>query len=221
MTQHPAGATTSSYNHPAPPPFEIATRPRPPGIRNTSARATWTRRQHDFGYIVDASVVSRTWPYRRDPSVCSWLATAPRGSLYVPAAAMEVIQRGIELERETEPEHARELEEWRDSLRSLGFILVPPLEYIERNAQTLGCISKLKNLWEKPPRHEIYVVATSIAFRMKIATLSTRRYRAFADAGITLPGFVTLGCRETRQGVPGRLALITTAKPRHGRNWLL
>jgi len=210
MYRHIAGAHSSSPQLSAPTPVEIATKQRRPGMRNTSTRATWTRWQQDFGHIVDASVVSRTWPYKRDPSVYAWLASAPRGSLYVPAAAVEVIKRGIELVRETEPEHARELDAWRDSLRHLGFILVPPLEFIEGNAQALGCISKLKNLWAKAPRHEIYVVATSIAFRMKIATLSTRRYRPFTDAGIALPGFVVVGPNR----VPSHRTLVTAVDHR-------
>jgi predicted nucleic acid-binding protein len=197
-----APLAASAGGSPAVFPWENATSARRMGTRNGSARATWHLPRHKTGYVLDASVVSRTWSYKNDPSIRTWIATFPAGALHVPAVAMKVIAHGIDLERDSEPEHARELEAWTDSLPSLGLTFVLPSEAITDVALGLGRIPRLRHLWERCPQHEIYVVATSIASGLKIATLSSKPYRAFSEAGIVMPGFAVLGHQAISSATP-------------------
>lgn len=173
-------------------------------IKDPSARAIFTIPSLGRpGYVVDATIVSKTWPHKPHAATCAWLAAAPSGSLYVPAVVMEVIQRGIDLEQDREPGHAEELTFWRDTLpQAWDVTFVLPLretgimEIVDKMERT----KQLNDMWQTSPRakrakipHELFVAATSIAFGMKIVSLKTRGYLRIRDAGFPVPECVTPG----------------------------
>ncbi|QKC97170.1 hypothetical protein EB231_22660 [Mesorhizobium sp. NZP2298] len=116
---------------------------------------------------------------------------------------MEVIQQGIDLERDREPGHAEELTFWRDTLpEAWGLTFVLPLretgimEIVDKMERT----KQLNDMWQTSPQatrkkipHEIFVAATSIAFGMRIVSLKTRGYLRIKDAGFPVPGCITPG----------------------------
>jgi predicted nucleic acid-binding protein len=154
--------------------------------------------QRPTRFVCDASIVSQTWPSKSNKAAQAWLAQAGSGCLFAPAIVLEVIEQGIAPERFFEPAHAEELTQWKCSLGERGFAFLLPLRQVISIVDEMMDVRSLKNLWLTAPNarrekipHEIYVAATAIAYRMKIATLSTKRYLSIVEAGFRLPGFIT------------------------------
>src|SRR5690606_7768957 len=77
---------------------------------------SFSRWLDEDGYVLDASMVSQTWPLRLNRAAQSWLEANRDRNLYVPAIVLEVIEQGIVAEQYIEPQHAAELELWKRSL---------------------------------------------------------------------------------------------------------
>lgn len=148
-------------------------------------------------FIVDASIVSLTWPYNRHRAASLWLDETIYQTLFVPSIVLGVINRGISKVHH-EHEHVVELAEWRNSLPRRGFTFVQPHGEIEKIVRRMKSTKRLNNFWMTSPRakkkipHELHLAATSVALGMTIVSLKTSGYQCIKDAGFPLPGWINL-----------------------------
>lgn len=149
-------------------------------------------------FIVDASIVSLTWPYNCHRTASLWLDETIYQTLFVPSIVLGVINRG-KSKVHHEHEHVMELTEWRNSLPRRGFTFVQPHGEIEKIVSRMKSTKRLNNFWMTSPRakkkkipQEIHVAATSVALGMTIVSLKTRGYQCIKDTGFDLPGWINL-----------------------------
>lgn len=75
-------------------------------------------------YLLDTNVVSELRRVKPHGAVLAWIDSVRSDDLAISAITIGEIQRGIELTGETDPQKAKELTRWLDSLQ-LGIRVIP------------------------------------------------------------------------------------------------
>ncbi|MDG3576976.1 type II toxin-antitoxin system VapC family toxin [Rhizobium sp. YJ-22] len=132
-----------------------------------------------LAFLLDTDVVSETSKVNPHPNVVEFLRTAP--NIFLPAAALLEIQKGITEVCARSPMKAVRLSAWYKELTNGEIpIIFPTLEIIEV-CGTFAAEPRLKNL--RVPRadardptfgQDLYIAATALVYRTAIATLNVR-----------------------------------------------
>jgi predicted nucleic acid-binding protein len=135
----------------------------------------------NLAFLLDTDVLSETSKPNPHPNVVKFIRTAP--NIYLPAAALLEIQKGITEVCARDPIKAVRLSAWYKKLTNGEIpIILPTLEIIEV-CGTLAAEPALKNLRvpradAKHPRfgQDLYIAATALVYRTAIATLNVRDF---------------------------------------------
>jgi hypothetical protein len=146
--------------------------------------------------VIDSTILSHTWHYKNMSPATIWWRSVSRDRLLVPKATLDVIDRGISLVIDKEPEHARELQRWRTDLIETGVQVIDDDIIIHSALSAICSLKPLKGLWlidsgRRTMFEEVYVVATASTFGAPVATLKARRYLEIAEF-YPLPGLQVL-----------------------------
>lgn len=74
-------------------------------------------------YLVDTNVLSETRRARPHGAVLAWLDSVPENTLFFSAVSVGEIQKGIEKAHDTDPEKARQIEGWLETLTGFGTVI--------------------------------------------------------------------------------------------------
>lgn len=156
--------------------------------------------------IVDSTILSNTWHKGSSLPTTLWWRSVSRERLVVPRATLDVIDRGISLLRDKDPEHARDLQAWRTDLVESGIQVLYDDIAIHSALSAICSLKPLKGLWCVGSRRstifeEIYVTATASTFDAPVATLKVRRYLEIAEY-YTMPGLLVPAGSPWR--IPGK-----------------
>ena len=78
------------------------------------------------GYLLDTNVVSETRRTRAHPSVMAFLASIDPSNLFISVLTMGELRKGVEIQRRSSPNAARDLEDWVDKTeRDFGDRILP------------------------------------------------------------------------------------------------
>ncbi len=122
-------------------------------------------------YLVDTDVLSALRRQDRFPRVVDWLARQRTVDLYISVVTVGEIERGIARQREPNPEFARQLGEWLDSLIGL---------YRE---QILGVDLAVARRWGELScrigNHsaDLLLAATALEHGLTVVTRNTRHFQ--------------------------------------------
>jgi toxin FitB len=88
-------------------------------------------------YLLDTNVVSELRKLKPHQGVVAWIQAASEDSLFVSAVTIGEIQAGIEITRRQDPQKAREVEVWLDSVAQSYGIVSADAAIFRRWAQLL------------------------------------------------------------------------------------
>jgi predicted nucleic acid-binding protein len=128
-------------------------------------------------YLLDTNVVSEARKARGDANVKRWLASVPRGSLYLSVLTVGEIRRGIQILRRRDPTQATVLDTWLTALRT---------RYLDRLLPVTTEISEAwgrLNVPDPIPTVDGLLAATA---RVHGLTLVRRNTRDLARTGVRL-----------------------------------
>jgi predicted nucleic acid-binding protein len=128
-------------------------------------------------YLLDTNVVSEARKAQGNANVKRWLASVPRGSLYLSVLTIGEIRRGIEILRGRDPTQATVLDTWLTALRT-GYLdrLLPVTTEISEEWGRL-------NVPDPVPTVDGLLAATA---RVHGLTLVTRNTRDLVRTGVRL-----------------------------------
>ena len=128
-------------------------------------------------YLLDTNVVSEARKAQGNANVKRWLASVPRGSLYLSVLTIGEIRRGIEILRGRDPTQATALDTWLTALRT-GYLdrLLPVTTEISEEWGRL-------NVPDPVPTVDGLLAATA---RVHGLTLVTRNTRDLVRTGVRL-----------------------------------
>ncbi len=128
-------------------------------------------------YLLDTNVVSELRRARPHGGVLAWLAGIPARGLYMSAATLGELQRGVELTRDQNPEKATEIEAWIDTL--------------EQNQNVLPIDGRVARTWARLMHQrsdtlleDALIAATAIVHRFTVATRNVKDFRALGVATV-------------------------------------
>ncbi|MBS3652084.1 hypothetical protein KEU06_26125 [Pseudaminobacter sp. 19-2017] len=147
------------------------------------------------GFVVDATVVSQTWPCKKDTPARRWADCIPPNCLFVPEAVLEVIDHGIASEETLHPTHGRQLRAWKAALFTyFAMRYVPECQAVYETRRDLEQIRQLHWLSAPDPREtkqrlfqDIRVASTALVLAMPIASTSPKKF-VLINRYMRLPG---------------------------------
>lgn len=127
-------------------------------------------------WLLDTNVISEVRKARPHPGVLAWLERQPRADLFLSAATIGEIQRGVETIRGNNPDKALEIEEW--------------LSEIVATSQILPADERVFRRWAKlmDRRSTDLIVDALIAATAEVhdLTVATRNVRDFEALGVAV-----------------------------------
>ena len=130
-------------------------------------------------YLLDTNVVSELRRPRPHGGVLAWINSIPAAQLFLSAVSIGEIQIGIERTRRSDPEKARQFEEWLDTLSTTFQILA----MAEREFLAWG------KLVHRGPLHvhaDAMIAATALVHGFTVATRNTADFSGFG-VGVVNP----------------------------------
>lgn len=129
-------------------------------------------------YLLDTVVLSelRKSHRRRNPRVVSWIASVSPLDLFVSTVSIGEIERGIERQRETNPDFAGELAGWLDVvLRAYGERILPVTVGVARRWGKLSARIGNKGL-------DLAIAATALEHGLTVVTRNVTDFTASGAA---------------------------------------
>ena len=128
------------------------------------------------GYLLDTNVISELRKKKPHGAVVAWLSTLQENQIYLSAVTLGELQAGIELVRPQDPEKARELEAWADSLDVT--IPVLPMDTI--------CFRELARIMPHKSIQLIQDAMIAATARVHNLTIATRDEADFKQFAVTI-----------------------------------
>lgn len=127
-------------------------------------------------WLLDTNVISEVRKPRPHPKLLGWLDQQPRDELFLAAATIGEIQRGVETTRRTNPSKALEIEEWLGEIVATSQILPADERVFRRWARLMD------------RRSSDLIVDALIAATAQVhdLTVATRNVRDFEALGIAV-----------------------------------
>ena len=126
-------------------------------------------------WLLDTNVISEVRKTRPHPALLAWLDRQPRGAVFVSAATIGEIQRGVETTRRTDPEKAAEIEAWLGQIIATSDILPADERVFRRWA-------KLMNRRSSDLIVDALIAATAEVHHLTVATRNVRDFEALGVA---------------------------------------
>lgn len=126
-------------------------------------------------WLLDTNVISEARKARPHPGLLAWLDRQPRGAIFLSAATIGEIQRGVETTRRTDPEKAAEIEAWLSAIVETSDILPADERVFRRWA-------KLMNRRSSDLIVDALIAATAEVHNLTVATRNVRDFEALGVA---------------------------------------
>lgn len=122
--------------------------------------------------LLDTVVLSELRKSRPSPKVVQWLKQHQDSDFFLSVVSLGEIERGIEKERETEPDFAHELTRWLEDLQRL---------YANRVLPITAPIARKWGQLSAQLGHDgadLLIASTALVHGMAVATRNTRHFEA-------------------------------------------
>jgi predicted nucleic acid-binding protein len=126
-------------------------------------------------WLLDTNVISEVRKARPHPALLAWLDGQPRGTIFLSAATIGEIQRGVETSRRNDPEKAAEIEAWLNEIIATSAVLPADERVFRRWA-------KLMNRRSSDLIVDALIAATAEVHHLTVATRNVRDFEALGVA---------------------------------------
>jgi len=124
-------------------------------------------------FVLDTNVLSEIRRSRPHKAVSDWIASLSNEDMFVPAAVIGEIQRGIELTRRADQEKASEIELWLEDVIVTFNVIAMDADVFREWARLLH--GKSKAIYE-----DAMIAATARVLGLTVATRNAADFRAFS-----------------------------------------
>jgi toxin FitB len=126
--------------------------------------------QADLMYLVDTNIISELRRRRPRASVVAWLSGVAPDQVFVSAVTLGELQTGVENLRQQNPERARIIDSWIDSVAASYNVL--PMD-----GRTFRCWARL--MYGKPADliADAMIAATAMVHNLTVATRNLRDFQ--------------------------------------------
>ena len=122
--------------------------------------------------LLDTMVVSELRKSRPNAHVIQWLRGQSANDVFLSVVTLGEIERGIAMQRKTQPDFAQELARWLETLQSL---------YVDRVLPVTAPIARRWGLLSAQLGHEgadLLIAATALTHGLTVATRNVRHFSA-------------------------------------------